>query len=723
MCGILFSLSTSSSTESIPSESWRKLQELNARRGPDAQGEYRLALPSDSASSPSSSHNPAIHLYFFGAVLHLRGAEVMPQPVVDAAGNVLCWNGEIFDGIEVVDIFYLCNSSTRPPSFIYFILFYLFIYFILFYFILFYFILFYFILFLPLLQAQVPFGENDTQILMRELEATEDSDDSKTSYKILDILEKIEGPYAIVFWQSSAQKLWFARDCLGRRSLLWHHPRRRGDSFTLTSVGTPIAARNDDDLGNTTAAGTAQPPFFRELPADGVYCLDVRRMLRELNEGLDEVCEDGKVASQPLFHGALSPSLVPSNNSITSIQATLERQLTTKSVIPAVDDLTPVPALASEGAASVPPVSPRMRYAIEGLIDVLSDSRYRLASSFDSVIDHLFRSPVRSPSSAEARIAILFSGGLDCITLAALADRHLPTGEAIDLLNVAFENPRVERAAAVAVIVKKKKKKNKNKDVGGDEPLDVMEEGTKSKYDVPDRLTGRLGVEELRQISPQRTWNFVEVDVPYEEVCAYRKDIIERMAPLDTVMDLSIAMAFWFASRGKGSVDRCHWIFRARVLFSGLGADEQLGGYSRHREAFRQSGWERLIEELQLDVDRISTRNLVKCILGPLTVPGRDDRIISDHSKECRYPYLCTSVVDYLCALPAHLKVDLRYPRGIGEKVLLRHVARALGLQRASGNWKRAVQFGAKTARMTSGGEKGQDGLRTEDRRGGDDAE
>lgn len=39
------------------------------------------------------------------------------------------------------------------------------------------------------------------------------------------------------------------------------------------------------------AAGTSRPSFFQELPADGVYCLDVRRMLRELDEGLDEVCE------------------------------------------------------------------------------------------------------------------------------------------------------------------------------------------------------------------------------------------------------------------------------------------------------------------------------------------------------------------------------------------------------------------------------------------------
>jgi hypothetical protein len=45
--------------------------------------------------------------------------------------------------------------------------------------------------------------------------------------------------------------------------------------------------------------------------------------------------------------------------------------------------------------------------------------------------------------------------------------------------------------------------------------------------------------------------------------------------------------------------------------------------------------------------------------------------------------------------------MDLRYARGIGEKILLRHVARQLGLVNASQNWKRAIQFGAKTAKMT----------------------
>lgn len=74
-------------------------------------------------------------------------------------------------------------------------------------------------------------------------------------------------------------------------------------------------------------------------------------------------------------------------------------------------------------------------------------------------------------------------------------------------------------------------------------------------------------------------------------------------------------MAFWFASRGVGQIkmedgEMTPYTSQAKVLLSGLGADEQLGGYSRHKDQFSASGWEGLIEELQLDLDRISTRNL-----------------------------------------------------------------------------------------------------------------
>lgn len=138
-------------------------------------------------------------------------------------------------------------------------------------------------------------------------------------------------------------------------------------------------------------------------------------------------------------------------------------------------------------------------------------------------------------SKGQARVAILFSGGLDCICLAALADRYLPSSEAIDLLNVAFENPRIEKAKTTTP---QKSKKNKKKKPTDEKAKPLVEKPLRSIYDTPDRLTGKAGVEELRSIAPERTWNFVEINVPYPEALEHRQRIIDRMFPLDTVMDL-----------------------------------------------------------------------------------------------------------------------------------------------------------------------------------------
>ena len=126
----------------------------------------------------------------------------------------------------------------------------------------------------------------------------------------------------------------------------------------------------------------------------------------------------------------------------------------------------------------------------------------------------------------------------------------------------------------------------------------------------------------------------------------------------------------------------------ARVLLMGTGADELLGGYSRHREAFKR-GWSGLVEEIQLDIDRIPHRNL-----------GRDDRMIGDHGKETRLPFLAENVVSYLASVPIYLKCDPRCKRGIGEKLLLRIVAKKLGLGGVATKEKRAIQFGSKSARL-----------------------
>jgi asparagine synthetase B (glutamine-hydrolysing) len=140
---------------------------------------------------------------------------------------------------------------------------------------------------------------------------------------------------------------------------------------------------------------------------------------------------------------------------------------------------------------------------------------------------------------------------------------------------------------------------------------------------------------------------------------------------------------------------------QAKVLLSGLGADEQLGGYGRHASAFQSSSWPGLIQEIQLDLNRICNRNL-----------GRDDRVISDHGKEVRFPFLDEDVTVFLSLLPIHYKMDLRMPKGVGDKLFLRNFCQQrLGLEEVASEPKRAIQFGARTAKIENS-DKGHVALR-----------
>eukprot|EP00158_Paraphelidium_tribonemae_P005655 Partr_v1_DN27445_c4_g1_i2_m71986 putative asparagine synthetase len=284
------------------------------------------------------------------------------------------------------------------------------------------------------------------------------------------------------------------------------------------------------------------------------------------------------------------------------------------------------------------------------------------------------------PGNCDTSIGILFSGGLDCSVIAALADRYVPKSHHIDLLNVAFENPR-------SLI-----NSSKNDDI----------------YNVPDRLVGLKALEELKMLSPGRQWNFVHINVPFEEYERCKSLVLDLMYPCSSVMDLSIAIAFWFASRGIGSIvngdgDLVPYESKAKVLLSGLGADELMGGYSRHQQAYLKDGYVALLESLRFDLERIPTRNL-----------GRDDRIVTSHGKEVRFPFLDRKVIETVTKLPVQWKCDQRptIPRGIGEKLWLRMYAKyILRLETISTEKKRAIQFGARTAKMQVSTERGCDML------------
>lgn len=107
----------------------------------------------------------------------------------------------------------------------------------------------------------------------------------------------------------------------------------------------------------------------------------------------------------------------------------------------------------------------------------------------------------------------------------------------------------------------------------------------------------------------------------------------------------------------------------AKILLSGVGADEQMAGYGRHRTTYQRGGYEALGSELHMEVNRLWTRNL-----------GRDDRCLSDHGKEARFPYLDEDVMAYLKALPLEKKCDMTRPLGEGDKLILRRVARMIGV-------------------------------------------
>jgi asparagine synthetase B (glutamine-hydrolysing) len=128
-----------------------------------------------------------------------------------------------------------------------------------------------------------------------------------------------------------------------------------------------------------------------------------------------------------------------------------------------------------------------------------------------------------------------------------------------------------------------------------------------------------------------------------------------------------------------------------KILLLGMGADEQLGGYGRHRTKFLLGGWSNLIKELQFDLSRISVRNL-----------GRDDRCISDHGREARFPFLDEDVVNFLSSIPIWLKIHPNFNKGFGDKYILRKLADHLGLKESAWIAKRAIQFGSRVSKLHS---------------------
>lgn len=512
-----------------------------------------------------------------GSVLHMRGLEVVTQPVVlhndddnqkDAA---FCWNGEVYEILHP-------SSSSNDDEWV---------------------------------AKEIPREESDTRVLAKLLEealsslpsssmsttTTTTNNNDAMLQAVARVFGRVwNGEYAFALVVGDC--LYYGRDALGRRSLL---QRQQQDS-------------NDNDDNNNGLWILSSVAYGSDSPLQGEW-------------------------------SEVPPGRVFERNAVTG----------------EVKSITTLFPHEPKPQPTQRPFSHRPMEEEEGKA-IASESMWNASCRLEELLVAAVRRRMFlcSHNDQDHPIGILFSGGLDSAVLAAMAagileEENRPEQPVLELFNVAFGSGQAaDRRAAI-----------------------------QSYQEIK------------RRYHPNVHVRLVLVDVgDWDSVKAHDAHIQQLILPKTSVMDLNIGTALWFASRGIGRVYRddddddskecLSYESRCKILLVGMGADEQMGGYSRHRKAY-QNGT--LREELDMDVGRLWERNL-----------GRDDRIVSDHGREARFPFLDVWVVQFLATTPLDNVCDFLLGPGRGDKRILRLVATRMGLLTASGLVKRAIQFGSRIA-------------------------
>ncbi|CEG39945.1 low quality protein: asparagine synthetase domain-containing protein 1-like [Plasmopara halstedii] len=534
------------------------------------------------------------------AVLHLRGHELTCQPIIDTCNNILCWNGEVFGMDEIKD-----EDKWDPMH------------------------------------------DNDTILISEMLQAAAEKLTSEatlrneTSDPVVDVLRRVRGPFAITWFHEATKRIYFAHDRFGRRSLLYNV---HGNSMEEKCRVDILA-----NLAGTVTASTK------------ISINDLTRFVLSnvaIGEGSEDLCQYNEVPASGVYVLGLSAYTVTTNGDLPSFRIEFFPYT------PIIPTLTVTSSASSHimdrFGTRLPSITNEAGILAQENLESLYSSACALLVALSNAVGIRIRSlPSRSfeKKSSSAQVAILFSGGIDSVVLAALSHFHTRPNEPIDLLTVCFDEH--------------------------------------SAFKSPDRRAAETSHAELCRLYPKRQWNLIKINVSRRELSSAQHEVQTLMAPCDTHMDFNIGAAFWFLSRGCGELSESSktqsmYSTSASVVLVGIGADEQLAGYGRHRTTLLTKGEEALRAELEMECTRIWKRNL-----------GRDDRCIAAHGREARFPYLDEQVVATIASFSVSSLCDAHLPRGIGEKRALRLVAKALGLSKCANLAKRAIQFGSRIAKVS----------------------
>jgi asparagine synthetase B (glutamine-hydrolysing) len=684
---------TTTATTTISSSNHQlELEKVLRRRGPD--------------SLQSTVVHPNVTMV--GAVLHLRGTTITPQPVLDESGNWLLWNGEIYSCGNQSDTTYMCQLFHNTSKSIY---------------------------------------NNSNQ------HATCNPDEKKFSFATLLIqhLQSVQGPYSFAWWQEKTSTLWYGRDPLGRRSLLLSKQNVRQTSivrWTLSSTGfanshwEAISTNgihciqlHPENNANHRMQIFSYPWLESNHPLHSLrsrtMATDNQQQWRDWNS--EKISDELHRLLNRSVHARVANIAIPCSSSCNDNETTATIGILFSGGL----DCTVLAALAHKNIPHHQPIdlinvcfdpkhaSPDRQTSVLSYIDLCRlypERNWRLVAVDVDVKqvfacrEHAstlvaprgasvggiksqgqFTNTSSSSSSSSSKNCTTDNMDVNIGTALWFASRGhgriITIAEAQQLStqfikNVEESTNHMNRTSGGNSDGKKSKIKKETRLERKKRKKERSNANRNNKKATTNMDKNEMNSTTMTTMTMMTTMTSTTATNTSTETPLVRF-IPPTTEPTEKTNDVSSNDPSALPSSSENI-----YFSPCRILLSGLGADEYMAGYGRHRAAYQRGGNEQLQKELCLDAGRLPERN-----------HGRDDRCISDHGREVRYPYLDESVVSFLGSIPISYLANFNLPRGMGEKIILRNVAsNIIGLKTCSILPKRALQFGSRIVRVIEKG-------------------